>query len=74
VSPTYAYYCESCKETTEEFFSMSSKPDHITCKCGKQAKSQINNGNGFLLKGHGWGFDRYAGPSNFSNSGKDDNE
>lgn len=75
MSPTYSYYCENCKTFQEEFFSISAKPDHLTCKqCGGQAKSAITPGNGFILKGHGWGFDRYAGPSNFSNHGKDDSE
>lgn len=54
---------------------MSKKPDALVCpNCGEVADSVVLGGQGFQLKGHGWNFDRYAGPSNFSNYGKDDNE
>lgn len=74
MSPHYDYYCEACKSQQEEFFSMSARPDSLTCKgCGGIAKIQISGNQGFHLKGHGWGFDRYAGKSNFSFGGdKDD--
>lgn len=73
--PHYDYYCSFCKTTTEEMFSMKNKPDSLTCvHCGKTAHSVISGGEAFHLKGSGWGFDRYAGPSNFSNHGKGDNE
>lgn len=72
MSPHYDYYCSDCKVTQEEFFSMIAKPDFITCtSCGSKAKSVISGNEAFHLKGHGWGFDRYAGPSNFS-GGDDD--
>jgi len=74
MSPTYTYYCQNCKAETEEMFSIKNKPDTLTCiHCGKTAHSVISTGSSFHLKGHGWSFDRYAGPSNFKFMGdKDD--
>lgn len=73
MSPTYSYYCQSCKTTTEEMFSMKNKPDSLTCiHCGKTAHSIIDGGQGFHLHGHGWSFDSYSSPSNFSNYKKGD--
>lgn len=73
MSPTYEFLCGSCKAVTEKFFTVKSKPDTVKCaSCGKDAESIVSGGSAFHLKGHGWGFDRYAGPSNFSNLGKDD--
>jgi putative FmdB family regulatory protein len=75
MSPTYSYYCQNCKTTTEEMFSMKNKPDTLTCiHCGKVSHSIIDNqnGRGFILKGHGWSFDGYAGKSNFKFGGSDE--
>lgn len=73
--PTYNFSCKNCFRVIEESYSMSKKPDALVCpNCGEVADSVVLGGQGFQLKGHGWNFDRYAGPSNFSNYGKDDNE
>jgi len=70
--PTYHFECKNCKRTTEEFYSMLKKPAAIVCPhCLEVADTVVLGGNGFLLKGHGWAFDRYAGDSNFKFS-KDD--
>lgn len=64
--PTYSFYCHNCKLTTEEVYSMSKKPAAILCpNCMEVADSVVLGGSGFQLKGHGWGFDRYAGKNNF---------
>lgn len=72
--PTYEFQCKRCKLVTTELYSMSQKPAAILCpNCMEVADSVILGGSGFLLKGHGWGFDRYAGKSNFKfMDGKDD--
>lgn len=64
--PTYHWECKSCKRVIEDSYSMSKKPTALLCpNCGEVADSVILGGQGFLLKGHGWAFDRYAGKSNF---------
>ena len=64
--PSYHFECKSCKLTTETEYSMTKKPPAIVCpNCFEVADSVILGGSGFQLKGHGWGFDRYAGDSNF---------
>lgn len=69
--PTYSYRCPVCEKIFEEWCSPSKRPEAIVCTdCNTVADRAIEGGLGFQLKGHGWGFDRYAGPSNFS-FGKD---
>lgn len=65
MSPTYSYYCEKCKEETEEFFSMKEKPDYITCpKCKKgKAVSGLSTPH-FVIKGASFA-NGYSGPSNY---------
>ena len=71
--PTYDFHCETCKKTFEAWYSMSQKPDAIVCtECNEIANPVIIGGQGFLLKGHGRAFDRYAGKSNFKFSGDTD--
>lgn len=66
--PLYVYYCESCKETTEELFAMSHRPDAITCKhCGKTAHNQIASGQ-FEVRGAN-AANNYSGDSNYKWSG-----
>lgn len=51
---------------------MTKRPDALVCPyCSEVAEHVIVGGTGFLLKGHGWAFDRYAGSSNFK-FGKED--
>lgn len=72
--PTYTFECKNCQRAIEGWYQMSQVPDAVVCEtCCDVADRVISGGQGFLLKGHGWGFDRYAGASNFSNFGKDDN-
>lgn len=64
--PTYDFHCTKCERIISEFYSMSEKPDAVLClQCHELAQQVITGGQGFLLKGHGWSWDRYAGPSNF---------
>lgn len=72
--PTYEFNCSNCCTKIEGFYSISKRPDALICdKCGEVATNVILGGQGFHLKGSGWGFDRYAGPNNFSNYRKGDN-
>lgn len=50
--------------TTEEFFSMSTCPDFISCPCGKQAKKIIAPNEAVHLKGTCWSRDNYTGGGN----------
>lgn len=73
--PTYDYFCKSCETLKAEWHTISNRPESITCQeCGGRCERYIDGGQGFQLKGHGWGFDRYAGKSNFSNNGRDSDD
>jgi len=61
--PIYTYYCETCKETTEELFSIKNRPDAISCKCGATAHHQLAPGH-FEVNGAN-AANRYSGDSNF---------
>lgn len=61
MSPTFEYACEACGVVTEEFHSISLRPDFISCsKCGKPAQRQVSVGEGFHLKGMSWARDGYT--------------
>lgn len=65
MSPTYSFYCETCKKGSEEFHSIKNAPDFITCDgCGNKAQRQVSTGEAFHLKGTNWARDGYTGPSN----------
>ncbi|MCB9869389.1 MAG: zinc ribbon domain-containing protein [Planctomycetes bacterium] len=53
--PTYAYECESCQHSFEEFQSMSSKPLRKCPACGKPKLVRlIGPGAGIIFKGSGF--------------------
>lgn len=73
--PTYQFECKNCKQTIEDWYSMSKRPQALVCdKCGEVADHIILGGQGFHLKGSGWAFDRYAGESNFKWGGNTDGD
>jgi len=64
MAPTYIYYCEACNEKTEEWFTMSQRPDFISCpKCGNAAQQGITASTFHLGEG-AWERNRYTGKSN----------
>lgn len=68
MAPIYEYYCETCKHTQEEMFSISNRPDSITCSsCNGSAKFALSTGN-FTVNGAN-AANRYSGDSNFIWSG-----
>jgi|SRR5579872_2976648 len=53
--PTYDYECQACKNTWDEFQSMSAKPTRKCPKCGKaKAQRKIGAGAGIIFKGSGF--------------------
>src|SRR5260221_13832782 len=53
--PTYDYQCDACKNTWDEFQSMSAMPTKKCPKCGKaKAKRKIGAGAGIIFKGSGF--------------------
>jgi putative FmdB family regulatory protein len=53
--PTYDYECKACKNTWDEFQSMSAKPTKKCPKCGKaKATRKIGAGAGIIFKGSGF--------------------
>src|SRR6266550_4978 len=53
--PTYDYECGACKNTWDEFQSMSAKPTKKCPKCGKpKAQRKIGAGAGIIFKGSGF--------------------
>ena len=63
--PTFEYYCEACKHTTELFTTIKNKPDTISCeKCSQTARA-ILAAVQFKVKGANYK-NGYAGESNWS--------
>lgn len=63
--PTYSYYCENCKTAKEEFHSMKTCPDFLTCEaCGGSSKRQISLNEAVHYKGTCWSRDRYTAAGN----------
>jgi putative FmdB family regulatory protein len=64
--PIYAYKCQDCKKTFEEFFlsfsAVEKEEPTLKCPhCGSEKKEkQIAGGTNFQLKGRGWAKDRYS--------------
>jgi putative FmdB family regulatory protein len=53
--PTYDYVCEACKNTWEEFKSMTAPVTKKCPKCGKsKARRLIGPGAGIIFKGSGF--------------------
>jgi len=52
--PTYEYRCTKCKETFEEFQSITADPLDQCPSCGGQAVRIISGGAGLLFKGDGF--------------------
>jgi putative FmdB family regulatory protein len=53
--PTYDYECGACKNTWDEFQSMSAAPTKKCPKCGKaKAQRKIGAGAGIIFKGTGF--------------------
>jgi putative FmdB family regulatory protein len=53
--PTYDYECGACKNTWDEFQSMSAQPTKKCPKCGKpKAQRKIGAGAGIIFKGSGF--------------------
>ena len=61
--PTYSFFCKECKKETEEFFSISAKPDSIECSCGKRAEAGLSTPH-FVVNGANCR-NGYIGPSNY---------
>lgn len=58
---TYEYACGACGHQWEAEQSIREAPLKKCPKCGKlQAKRQISQGAGFILKGGGWYADGYG--------------
>jgi putative FmdB family regulatory protein len=58
---TYEYICQACGHQWEAQQSIKEDPLKDCPSCGQpQAKRQISQGPGFILKGGGWYSDLYS--------------
>ena len=66
--PTYEYFCDQCRQTSEIFQSINSEPKDVCPKCGaKKLRRMISGGAGIIFKGSGFYCTDYK---NKSGSGK----
>ena len=49
--PVYCYRCDDCGETNEVVSDVSSRPDFVTCNCGKVARRDYATEQGAQLRG-----------------------
>lgn len=70
MSPIYNFYCEKCKSSQDEMFSIKNRPDFITCTtCNGSAAYQIAGGS-FVINGAN-AANKYSGDSNYKWVGDD---
>lgn len=64
MAPIYEYFCETCKTTNEETFSIKNRPDAINCRnCNSVARYTLSSSN-FTVNGAN-AANRYSGDSNY---------
>jgi putative FmdB family regulatory protein len=67
---TYEYLCQACGHHWEAQQSIKDDPLRDCPNCGKpEAKRQISQGPGFILKGGGWYSDLYSSTTKKSDGG-----
>ena len=60
--PTYEYFCEECRESSDIFQKMSDPPAEICPKCGaKKLHRRMSAGIGVIFKGSGFYCTDYKG-------------